>query len=266
MNVPMNHINILIRISLLIMFLCIGTGSLYAQVTDTVVVPAIDSTEISTTIEADSTIEEEAEEQIESLPDTASLREVDQALVDSLKRSKEFEYANDPRYWIKTKEETREADTLEKIFGGGFMRGLMYVLVFGLIAYIIFKLIENNNLFYRAKGKSLSLNTGEEEVMEETDLQARIDQSVREKDFRKAVRYSFVQLLQQLDQRGWIRYHTKATNHDYQLQLVNTPFYKDFQFLVQVYEYVWYGEFNISEQQFLSIQPKFKELIKRSGS
>lgn len=266
MRASVIHKSSWIRISLLIIFLWVGTGSLYAQVTDTIVIPSIDSSLIGTTTEADSTVDEEEEKQIESLPDTASLREVDQALVDSLKRSKEFEYANDPRYWVKTKEETREADALEKIFGGGFMRGLMYVLVFGLIAYIIFKLIDNNNLFYRAKGKSLSLNTGEEEMMEETDLQTRIDQSVREKDFRKAVRYSFVQLLQQLDQRGWIRYHTKATNHDYQLQLANTSFYNDFLFLVQVYEYVWYGEFNISEQQFLSIQPKFKELIKRSGS
>lgn len=265
MSVLTKHIQYLIRI-LLLLILCASTNAAFAQVYDTVVVPKVDSTLIGATTEEDSTIEESEEPQVEPLPDTASLRMVDQTFVDSLKRSKEFEYANDPRYWVRNNSEKADTDFIEKLFGFGTMKSIMYVLISALIVFIVFKLIDNNNLFYRSKGKSLSLNTGEDELMEETDIQSKIDQSIREKDFRKAVRYSFVQMLQNMDQYGWIKYHSKATNHDYQLQLLNAPFYNDFQFLLQVYEYVWYGEFDISEQQFLSIQPKFRSILKRTGS
>lgn len=265
MSVLTKHIQYFIR-TLLLLILCTSTNAAFTQVNDTVVIPTIDSTLIGTTTDEDSAMEETDEPQVEPLPDTASLRMVDQSFVDSLKKAREFEYANDPRYWVRNKTEKEDADFIEKAIGFGAIKSIMYVLIFALIVFIVFKLIDNNNLFYRGKGKSLTLNTGDEEFLEETDLQSRIDQSVRDKDFRKAVRYSFVQMLQDLDQQGWIKYHAKSTNHDYQLQLLKAPFYNDFQFLVQIYEYVWYGEFDITEQQFISIQPKFRSILKRSGS
>lgn len=243
-----------------LLLFCWGVSA-QAQVTDTVTTvdttyydeEVVDSTSMST--------EEPAEDAIEPLPDTASLRSVDQRQVDSMKHLREFEYANDPAYWVREEEESGP-DPLEKFFGSSFIRPVMYVLLIGLILFIVFKLIDNNNLFYRSKGKSLQLNTGEDVMIEEENVEAKLKQAVAEKDFRKAVRYQFVWMLQSLDESGWIKFHAQLTNHDYELQLRKAPFYNNFQFLVQVYEYVWYGEFAITEQQYASIQPKFQEIIK----
>lgn len=260
MSSPANHIPFSIRKHLFFVLLLLCSIAANAQVTDTIA-PADTSYYDEEMVDSTTILPPESSDEMEPLPDTASLRSVAPQKVDSLKRLKEFEYANDPAYWIQEEQQDRP-DAMEKFFGSSLIRPIMYVLMIGLVLFIIFKLIDNNSLFYRSKGKSLQLNTGEEALMEEENIESRLRQAINERDFRKAVRYQFVWMLQSLDQGGWIKFHAQSTNHDYQLQLRKAPFYSDFQFLVQVYEYVWYGEFAITEQQFNSIQPKFQEIIK----
>ena len=72
--------------------------------------------------------------------------------------------------------------------------------------------------------------------------------------------------LKLLDQRGLIRYHPEATNYEYVNQLSNHPLAADFRFQTTVYEYVWYGEFELSYERFQAVHANFLKLHKANSA
>ena len=209
---------------------------------------------------------EEAIESIPRLPDTIIFRSVPDSTLAQLKSQREFEYANDPEYWIKKKKKERTSNGLDNfldwLFGSSVVRIIMYILLGLIILYTLYRIIENNNLFYNSSKRTIN-NTSEDAVeMEDDNLDEKIKKAIADKDHRKAVRYLYFKTLRQLDQRGWIRYHAQATNYDYITQVGSYPVATDFKFLTQVYEYVWYGGFELTEEQFGIVHSNFLKIHK----
>jgi len=209
---------------------------------------------------------EEITESITRLPDTIIFRSVPDTTLSRLKSLREFEYANDPEYWIKKKKKERTSNGLDNffdwLFGSSVVRIIMYILLGLIILYTLYRIIDNNNLFYNSSRRTIN-NTSEDAIeMEDDNLDEKIKKAIADKDHRKAVRYMYFKTLRQLDQRGWIRYHTQATNYDYITQVSSYPVAGDFKFLTQVYEYVWYGGFELTEEQFGIVHSNFQKIYK----
>ena len=77
-----------------------------------------------------------------------------------------------------------------------------------------------------------------------------------------ATRYMYLKSLQRLDLAGLIRYHPQATNHEYTRQLSAHALSADFGLLTHIYEYIWYGEFSVNEEQFAMVQAHFDKFYK----
>lgn len=197
--------------------------------------------------------------------DTVILREVPDSTVKRLKEDKEFEYANNPEFWVK--EKPRESQRgigyfIEWLFSSALVRILAYLLIGGVLLYAIYRVIVNNSLFYTPSRKKAGEMQEEENEMEAGDIDEKIEQAIAAKDFRKAVRYFYIKSLRSLNDKGWIQYHSQATNYDYLRQLANKPAAGDFGFLTRAYEYVWYGEFELSELQFEFVRENFDKFLK----
>lgn len=210
--------------------------------------------------------DEETTETITRLPDTIIFRSVPDTTLSKLKSQKEFEYANDPEYWIKEKKKERSSKGVDNIiewtFGSSVVKVIMYIFLGLVILYTLYRIIDNNNLFYNSSKRTIN-NLSEDAVeMEDDNLDEKIRKAIADKDHRKAVRYLYFKTLRQLDQRGWIRYHAQATNFDYITQVGSYPVAGDFKFLTQVYEYVWYGGFELTEEQFGIVYSNFQKIYK----
>ena len=228
--------------------------------------PVTDSTAIAGN---DEFSDEDSSEQVSRLSDTIAFRSVPDTAVNRLKKEKEFEYANNPAYWIRKEDDQNESKGsgyfLIWLFSSSAVRIIMYLLLAAVIIFTIYRIIINNNLFYTSS-KSIKEAAGEEKnEMEDEALDEKITAAILAKEYRKAVRYSYFKTLRGLDAKGWIRYHAQATNYDYLVQFSKHSMASEFGFLTRVYEYVWYGGFELSENQFDMVQNNFQKMYKSLG-
>lgn len=191
------------------------------------------------------------------------LRAVSDSTVGKLKREKDFEYANDPAYLVKEKPEPVKSDgfwnSFNKFFSGGMVRTIAYMLLIAFFIFVIYRIIVVNKLFLFYPGKKSRVYDEEsEEALSPQDIDEKIRKAIAENDYRSAIRFLYLKGLNLLSDRGWIRLHAQATNHDYVFQLRDKPIAGDFRFLTKVYDYVWYGEFAVNEEQFNQLHNDFQ--------
>ena len=68
-------------------------------------------------------------------------------------------------------------------------------------------------------------------------------------------------LLKSLSDKNIIEWDIEKTNLDYQREIQNTEIKKNFRFLSYVYEYSWYGEFELTEDDFRKAENAFLTTI-----
>ncbi|MBC7826961.1 MAG: hypothetical protein H7122_04390 [Chitinophagaceae bacterium] len=196
------------------------------------------------------------------LPEEASFRRVPDTTVGRMKKEKDFAYANDPGYWIKQEKKYSKGfwDYVFGFFESTAVRVIFYILLGGLIIFVLYRVIVLNDLFifYASKKQKKNFEETPTQELEPGMIDARIKESIDQKQFSLAVRYLYLKTLYALNDKNWIQFHVEATNKEYLNQLSSYKQIKEFRFLTQVYEYVWYGKFDISEQQFLLVYQDFK--------
>jgi len=141
-------------------------------------------------------------------------------------------------------------------------KALPYVILGGILVFIIW-------LFYRINpGSKLLLSkeppevyyTDEEEIIKSKNIHELIDQALLNKDFRLAVRYGFLLLLKRLSETEIIAYEFDKTNSDYQKEIKSDSILPLFKKVSTLYEYTWYGNFLVSETDYVKASKQFTAL------
>jgi len=189
-----------------------------------------------------------------SVPDTTVAR---------MKGEKAFAYANDPAYWIKQHKVSGKGflDYVIDFFESTLVRIIFYMLVAGLVIFVLYRVVVVNELFifYSAKKSKKNFKESETTVLDPGTLNRKIQESIDQKKLNTAIRYLYLKTLYTLNEKSLIKFHPQASNNDYMDQMSDHKQVKDFRFLTEVYEYVWYGQFQISEQQFLIVHNSFND-------
>ncbi|PWB24732.1 DUF4129 domain-containing protein [Flavobacterium sp. HTF] len=98
------------------------------------------------------------------------------------------------------------------------------------------------------------------------DFKKLIQESLEKGERRIAIRYYYLWLLKVMAQNHYIEWDIEKTNSDY-LYEIQSPVYKeDFTYLSYLYNYIWYGEFEIDETIFKKAETRFKKSIKTFGN
>jgi hypothetical protein len=92
------------------------------------------------------------------------------------------------------------------------------------------------------------------------DFDGRIKKAIDEHDYRLATRLLFLRLLRAMAERNIIQYSIEKTNFDYLFEMGSSKYHKDFSNVARNYEYVWYGNFNIQQSQFMLLKQRLDEL------
>jgi hypothetical protein len=143
---------------------------------------------------------------------------------------------------------------------------LFWFLVILLVIYLIVKIILNKEIrwiFKRNKEENQNLNFDIGENIRAIDFDTLISDSVANKDYRSAIRYYYLFLLKKLDQFEVIEYDAQKTTFDYQNEVEGSTYAADFSKATYYYTYIWYGEFNISEEEYKKTSYVYDELLKQ---
>jgi hypothetical protein len=100
----------------------------------------------------------------------------------------------------------------------------------------------------KAEGKMPFTTEGED--IHSIDLDHEIDAAVAQGAFRQAVRLQYLRSLKILSERDKIRWRSSKTNIDYLSELSGSPLQEGFAKITRVFDYAWYGEMDIPQEQY----------------
>jgi len=213
------------------------------------------------------------------------------SLVDSLKKDKDFWYANAvEKFKAKQKAYLRFADSVKRVnadkpepaskpdenfeddspriinIGPLFQYILMGAAILIFLGALVYFLSSNKVGFFAPSNKNI------DEQSEETDLgenifilpyQDLLNKAIKDKNYRLATRILYLQTLKLLSENGIITFKPDSTNIHYLMQLNNTSYYDDFFKVTRHYEYVWYGKFDVTPETYEKISQDFSTMQKK---
>ncbi|WP_347217968.1 DUF4129 domain-containing protein [Chryseobacterium sp.] len=138
---------------------------------------------------------------------------------------------------------------------------LFAILLIGFLLYFIIKYIlgKNGNFIFGKKNKKLNLNVEElHENIHEINFAESIAKFEHTGDYRSAVRYQFLFILKKLSDKKLINWNPEKTNKDYVAELKAEHLKNEFFDLSYIFDYVWYGEFNIDEQSYQKFKNQYQ--------
>lgn len=179
-----------------------------------------------------------------------------QDLIDWFTRNQEDEREREDR----ENNEYEESTTGSRSFWdsrtvGNFMILLCIIAVVGGLVYLFvtgkFKRV------FQPKPVEMSFDFKEvTENIEEMNIDRLIEEARKKGDYRLATRWWYLKILKKLTMENLISWKPYKTNFDYYRELQNTTYISGFKEASHVYEYVWYGQFDVTEDTYNKYTPQ----------
>jgi len=143
-----------------------------------------------------------------------------------------------------------------------FLKYVPYLLL-GLLLYLLIRFFikaNTKNILFSKSNENTVLLSEEERIMKTEDIQSLIKKALEEKNYRLAIRYYYLYLLNLLTERELITWELQKTNEDYLQELSQSKLKPLFQKVTLLYDYIWYGEFQIDGEGYERAKHKFDQL------
>jgi hypothetical protein len=218
--------------------------------------------------------------------DSVMLRNVPDSILNRLKKSDPFWYAN---YVFNKKEqgkkeriksnggntnsnpnkneyETDDTDRTEvsssgSIFEKPWFSTLLWIIIIASFTGAIGWYLSTNDTAIFRKRNTVVAATAEDDTMPDDifaiNYQKELDRATAGKDYRLAIRLMYLRLLKSSAEKNIIQYAQERTNFDYLSQVHKTSYYNEFFRLTRNFEYAWYGKFTVTDQAFEKIKDDF---------
>ncbi|MDB5272538.1 MAG: hypothetical protein JWO58_905 [Chitinophagaceae bacterium] len=135
---------------------------------------------------------------------------------------------------------------------------ILFTLVITALLYLLYRLIGSaiiagDTKITKAQATFEILH--DDEQMMQKDLQALLDEALRNEDYKSAIRILFIQSLQDLQASDRIKWKKEKTNRDYLQELSTTHSFVPFGSMVSLYEKAWYSKFNTTKEDLDAFYP-----------
>ncbi len=138
-------------------------------------------------------------------------------------------------------------------------------LIVAYVIYLIVKIILNKEgqwVFGKSTTKKIYTDDEIEKNLIYVDFEKLINETLKDGNNRLAIRYYYLWLLKRLTEKNIIDWHAEKTNSDYLYEIHSADLRTDFQYLSYLYNYIWYGEFEMSDPTFSHAQKAFDRTLK----
>jgi hypothetical protein len=258
-----------ISFAIIFFFCCNG---LWAQEYDSTSVTLPPEVVDTTIFPAEKAYEDEAEAADEELVyDTTLNHETSQKFpADSIiayKKQKAFSYISNLDSMLKAiqeqeaKRKPRKPSKPLNIFP--VLKMILWVLAIAVIIFIIYRLFLGQGGLFAAPLRNKKLQVEEEEQIDVNDIERQLSDAISKGNFRLATRYLYLQTLSRLAGRGLIQLSPDKTNYQYVKEFQKHEYKNEFARVTMHYEYVWYGDFHITNEVFTSVKNDFDILLKK---
>jgi len=197
--------------------------------------------------------------------------------LDSYKNDKDFNYEVKKRKvtmlerifdWLKRV----FLKVLSWVFGNKAATGILAIIV-RILPYLIavivlflllkfFLKVNMNSIISGKTNKAVVNLTEEEALIKNEDLSVLIQKAIEQKNYRLAIRYYYLLALQKLSKHEFIEWQQEKTNEDYIKEIKQSLLKSKFSSSTYLYDFVWYGNFDINELEFAKAEAEFNELNK----
>lgn len=154
---------------------------------------------------------------------------------------------------------------LETIFSDeGPAPYIRYFVAALIVVWAVYKLVGKNivgGFEFRNRRSGLHFNKVEDDI-NDPHLEDKLREAIAQKAYRTAVRLQFLILLRQMEENSLIEWKPEKTNRQYSGELRNGELRAHFIRLARYYDYVWYGNFVVSEWEYDEIAQDFKQVVK----
>lgn len=138
------------------------------------------------------------------------------------------------------------------------------VILILLVVYLIAKALLNKEgtwIFGSKSDANLIRYDEIERNLHLVDFEKLIKQSIQSGEQRLSIRYYYLFLLKKLSEKELIEWDVEKTNSDYIYEIKSPQLKANFEYLSYLYNYIWYGEFDISQQEFDKAKKAFDTTI-----
>ena len=202
----------------------------------------------------------------------------DASTIEEYKNSDDFNYETpevEPsifeKLWIWIKNIIR--NILEYLFEDiepitGFLWVVLKVLPYLILAAALFFIIkyflniQTSNIL-KKNNKSIVKFGSDEELIKREDLNLLLKDAIENEEYRIAVRFYYLLILKKLTESGSLNWQQEKTNEDYIKELQETSLQSKFSESTRVYDFVWYGNFNINQTDFINAEALFNSILKK---
>ena len=202
----------------------------------------------------------------------------DTAKIDEYKNSEDFNYVTpevEPsffqRAWHWIKKVSR--NILEYLFDDiapitGFLFIVLWVLPYIILVVALFFIVKyflNIRATSILKGSNKSIVTfgSDEELIKREDLDNLLKDAIDSEEYRIAVRFYYLLILKKLTASNLIVWQQEKTNEDYIKEIKETVLQSKFSESTRVYDFVWYGDFDINKTDFINAELIFKSILNK---
>jgi len=126
--------------------------------------------------------------------------------------------------------------------------------------YFIIRLLMNHKgrWFFQKKNESIPIDINNvEQLIQSADFEQLIFETEKQGNTRQSIRLYYLWLLKDLKEKELIVWLPEKTNADYLAELKKESLRKQFSYLSYLYNYIWYGEFSITDEDYVVARKAF---------
>ena len=211
----------------------------------------------------------------DAIPDTTLLLRhvyISPDTISIIRNKKEFAYMSSidsllrkqrDQNMARFKNEKPSFSFFDRLFNSSFFKIISWLVVVGLVLFILYKLIITQGIFRKVfSKKEIEEEAEDKKLYTQSDYLKLIHQSCLLGDYRAAVKYLFLRTLQQLSDRSYIEYASDKTNYRY-LREIPANKRNEFSRLILNYEYIWYGNMHIRREVYEKVEAEFTAFEKK---
>lgn len=201
----------------------------------------------------------------DTLLNTFPYRNLDDSVA-AMRRQRQFAYMANLDSLLAGKKRSSEGQTIRIPAGRnslntGWLSFLLWGAVAFAVAFILYQLFKSKGVFQSSKQyKTEELTESAPDEISQGDYMSLMQRALQQDDHRGALRFLFLNTLQQLDKRSLINYSADKPSHSYSNELPQAMQY-NFNIILKSYEYVWYGRMPVTAEQFQRLRQIHDRLL-----
>jgi hypothetical protein len=146
--------------------------------------------------------------------------------------------------------------------GSVLIRLLPYLIIASLVGLLIwvFMKMDTGQLTFEKRQTAQAFLSDDEELIKRDDIQTLIDKAISAGNYRLAIRFYYLLTLQKMSGKELINWQVQKTNHEYIYEVEDPNVRNQFRRVTDIYDYIWYGNFEVDEDAFQKAQSTFVTL------